>query len=988
MAYGVQTFFSLRPQWSDHRFDFKLPAGETGVNLTLSLYGAGEVCLDDVRIFPVAPPPASAPVRVKVMPYSFLDNTFCLGEKLPGVINFTFNAPDKKFKRKNMLLEVRMPAGFRVVDVRNNCTLTQKENGLWEIGLMQLLPNAISRPWYAQHGCAVMVESSLAPSEKLYPLTYRLRDGKWLGEENTLYLKVIPAVQGKRPQQFRSSAMLNNEWNFEKEGVQKIADFYMTSGFSAIFGAKGPVSKALKARKIPRYMQSSHFANGFKLGEGKKPEFAQFRMIDGKPYPRKVCPVEVYTRGAYYKEDIYGNFLKKHLVDEDNTDNFMPNWEPYYLDSKGCFCNRCRDEFIKYSKGTPSKAEIMKVWPGELLQKYAEEYFKFRSWQHGRLMVTLHKDIAALGKSAGKESILIPEVSWKCVTDKHNHYCKQYNVKDYMKELPWLEPWGPYLYHRAGQIYDYFPTRHLITYTAAGMMKKFMARHFPNGGAPKLIAFPHAYQSSDWVTEPEALAFETLSFFARGFEGVFCYYFPRGYDYRHWAAMAEANTLVSCYEKFIFEGKNDNSGVSVEALTPGPEHLFYPPGAEEPAGEEGNFPGLSKKKILQFQVWRNKGEMLICTGNFWQKGEHFFKLRIAGLEPGRKYGVEVSGTGYGNFTGRELAQGILMQTGALRWQFIRIGSSAVKEEFSQDSLKKLMIDRLPQIKKAAAWEKSHWKKISAYAASETPKVDYKAIQKITSAGVTLAPEKKSLRITTPVYTLTLDPGQGGRIHNWQSGKDVLVDSRKKWGYSVPAVWYPAEAALMLRSGMKIESISSNDSGITVKLSRMISAKDNRVLAGMKLELTYQFTASEVKSTVKFTNLLHDAVEFAFRFHNMPQLLSRKNREVGEVKFASGEVFKRSYVQKFIRTAKEDPLLEKAYKRTKHLSTAKSVPVRIGAPWSAHALEVTFAPHPHSIMLWDEERSACSTFEPVFQRTQLAPGKSAEFTMNAKIVSIK
>ena len=174
-----------------------------------------------------------------------------------------------------------------------------------------MLPNAISRPWYAQHGCAVMVESSLAPSEKLYPLTYRLRDGKWQGEENTIYLKVIPAVQGNRPLKFRSSAMLNNEWNFEKEGVKKIADFYITSGFSAIFGAKGPVSMALKERKIPRYMQSSHFANGFKLGEGKKPEFAQFKMIDGKPYPRKVCPVEVYTRGAYYKEDIYGNFLKK-----------------------------------------------------------------------------------------------------------------------------------------------------------------------------------------------------------------------------------------------------------------------------------------------------------------------------------------------------------------------------------------------------------------------------------------------------------------------------------------------------------------------------------------------------------------------------------------------------------------------------------------------------------------------------------------------------
>ena len=982
MAYGTQQYFSLRPQWSSHNFDFKLPANCKEISLTLSLYGVGEVCLDDVRIFP-AKPESTAPIRVKVMPYSFLDNLFCLGEKLPGVVNFTFNAPDKKFKRKNMLLELRLPDGFKVVDVRHNCTLTPRGKGVWEIGLMQLLPNAISRPWYAQHGCAVMIESSLPSSEKIYTATYRLKDGKWAGEKNTLLLKIIPAVHGKRPKKFRSAAMLNNEWTFEKEGVEKIADFYMTSGFSAIFGAKGPVSKAMKARHFHRYMQSSDLANGFKLGKGNKPEFAQFKMIDGKPYPRKVCPVEVYTRGPYYMKEIYGNILKSKIVDEDLTDSFMPNWEPYYLDSKGCFCNRCRDEFIKYSKGKPSKAEIMKVWPGELLQKYADEYFKFRSWQHGRLVVTLHKDIAALGKSVGKESLLIPEVSWKTATHKHNNYCKQYNIKEFMRELPWLEPWGPYIYHQAGQDYDYFPTHHLVTYTAAGMIKEFFRDHFPKGGAPKLIAFPHAYQSSSWVTEPEALAFETLGFFARGFEGVFCYYFPRGYDYRHWAAMAKANNFIARYEDFIFEGKNDNRGVSIQPLTGAPAKLYYPPGAEEPEGESGNFPGLSKKKILQFQVWRHKNEMLICTGNFWQKGEHFFKLKIKGLQPDRKYGVEVSGKGYSNFTGKELAAGILMQTGALRWQFIRIGAP-VKGRFSQADLQKLMNARLPRIRQALEWEKAHWEKVSAYSADDAPKVDHIALKKVSSAGVTLTPEKKVLKITSRRYSLLLDLAKGGRLHNWQCGKDVIITKRSKWGYGVPAVWYPEEAALMLRSGMKLESVTPDSTGITVRLSRIISSRDNKVLAGMKLELTHKFSVSRITSTAKFTNLLHDGVEFSFRFHNMSALLGRVGREVGELKFASGERFPRSYVQKIILTSKSDPLLEKTYKRTKHISRAKSFPVTLRAPWSKTALRLTFAPLPHSIVVWDEERNDCSTFEPVFHRIMLAPGKSAEFTMSAEI----
>ena len=118
---------------------------------------------------------------------------------------------------------------------------------------------------------------------------------------------------------------------------------------------------------------------------------------------------------------------------------------------------------------------------------------------------------------------------------------------------------------------------------------------------------------------------------------------------------------------------------------------------------------------------------------------------------------------------------------------------------------------------------------------------------------------------------------------------------------------------------------------------------------------------------------------------MSSLLSRQNRQVGEVLFASGERFPRSYVQKFIRTSAPDPLLEKAYKRTKHISTAKEFPVVLQAPWSKNALKFTFAPRPHSIMVWDEEKMDCSTFEPVYPRVQLAPGTSAEFTMSAEIV---
>ena len=980
---GIQPYFSLRKAWTSYSFDLRLPAGCTAAGLNFCLYGAGEAFVDDVRLYPVAAAADQGPVQVKVMPYSLQDNLFCLGEKLPGVVNFTFNAHDRKFKRKALLLELELPPGFRVVDARTNCPLTKAGENVWHIGLMQLIPLALKRPWYAQHGAAVMIDSLLPASEKLYTAKYRLRDGAWQGPASELKLKVIPAFYGKRPALFRSAAMVNNEWTFEKEGVRAITDFYLTSGFSCIFGAKGPVSHAMKKQGLPRYMGSSNLANGFRLGADPKPDFAQFRMADGKAWPRKICPVEVYTRGPYYKEAVYGKILKAALVDEDLTDNFMPNWEPYYLDSKGCFCNRCREEFVKFCGGKIPAEVIRKAWPGEILQKYADVYCTFRSRQHGKLMKALQEDISALGKAAGKESNFVPEISWRCVTNEHNVYCRQYNVKDYMYDFPWLEPWGPYVYNRAGQIYSYYPTIHLIPWVAGGMVKRFMAENFKGRKPPRLIAFPHSYQSSDWVTEPEALAFEILSYFVRGYDGVFCYYFPRGYDYRHWRSVAKANTLIARYENYTLKGRTDNAGVSLKPVTPLPEKLYYPPVAAEPEGAPGRYPGLSKLGPLQFQVWRLGEELLVCAGNFWQKGEIFFTLKAAGLDPRRRYGVEVNGAPYSNFTGKELAAGVLLQAGALRWRFIKIGAP-VKGGFGKDEMKRLLEARRPLIEKAVKWEKEHYAEVSSYAAAENPVIDYGKLKKVSSAGVTVTPKENGFQVKCAAYSLTLDPSKGGRLHNWKAGNDVLVSERKQMGFGVPAVWYPANAAFVLGSGMKLERITPVKEGVKVSLSRVLSAKDSRPLAGVKVELEHTFTASGVTSFCRFVNLLEDAVEFSFRFHNVPALLGKKEDKVGSLRFASGEAFPRNFVQKIFRVGTPDPLLEAAFKRANHRAEAGKFPVTLSAPWSATLLEADFSPRPRALVTWDSLRSDCSSFEAVFDRVQPAPGGKAEFSMKVNL----
>ena len=982
---GVQNSFKLRSEWTQYKVDLSLPAGCDGISVTLILYGAGEAYFDDVQLFPAEKVRKNSDrIGVRLSPHALLDNTYCVGEKLPGVMNFTFNAEARVFKRKNLKLELTLPPGFRVVDAREHCKVTAGKNNVWQIDLMKLSKFAFTRAWYMLQACSVMIESSLPASEKVYSASYRLTDGSWQGTLHGFQLKVIPAFHGVRPVKFRSAAMLGHEFTYTGEGVEKSVYFYDKSGFSCIHGAREKLAQAIKKLGILRYRSNYFLCNGFRLGAAPKTGNARFMLADGTHFKRKICPVEVYTRGPYYMKEVYEKILKKEIVDDDSMDIFMTNWEPYYLDSKGCFCLRCRDEFIKFSKGTPSASEIMAVWPKELLRKYADSYFKFRSWQHGRLVATLHKDAAALGKSKGKEGGFVPEISWRSATHAGNNYCKQYNVKDYMYELPWLEPWGPYIYNRAGLPYNYYPAAHLPTYVAAGMMKKFFNDHFKGRKAPGMIAFPHGHQGNDWVTEPEAFAFEMLCFFVRGWEGAFGYYFPRGYDYRHWRAAAEANTLISKYEEFTFNGVNDNRGVSVKGLTPLPEKLYYPPAWAEPAGEVGLAPGLSRMGPIQFQVWRHNGELLVCVGNFWQKGEHFFKLRIKGLEAGKMYGVEVGGEGFGNCSGKALEEGITLQCGALRWQFIKIGKSVKEGRFNEKFVKALLAERLPVIKKAVEWEKTYYNKISSYAAAENPVIDYKSVKSVTSNGVTVRAGKNDLLVKTPLYTLRVDPGKGGRIHDWKKGNDIFFSESKQLGFAVPGIWYPSKSAFQLNSGMKLEKISAAGAGVEIHLSRILTNKDKRQLAGTKFEVFHLFTKEGVTTRTRITNLLHDAIEIAFRYHNMPVLLGTRGKESGYVKFVSGETFQRDLDQKLIRVAENDPLLEKAFKIIKQHRTAKKTPVRLAAPWTKSCLEFTFPAALHSIVVWDNARQQLPTFEPVFKRSQIAPGKSAEFIMSTSV----
>ena len=82
--------------------------------------------------------------------------------------------------------------------------------------------------------------------------------------------------------------------------------------------------------------------------------------------------------------------------------------------------------------------------------------------------------------------------------------------------------------------------------------------------------------------------------------------------------------------------------------------------------------------------------------------------------------------------------------------------------------------------------------------------------------------------------------------------------------------------------------------------------------------------------------------------------------------------------------KEDPVLESAFKIVRRVCKAGKLPAVLSSPKCGTVLELAFPATPHSVVVWDDVRQDVPTFEPVFPRTQLDPGKSVEFVMQATL----
>ena len=974
---------TLPGEWEQRSFSFAAPPHTRRISLRFALYGQGQIFLDDVKL---AKTPVPEKADIYVSPLSYLDNTCCIGENQPGVISFVMrNEGQAKFKK--LTLNLLIPAGFRFHggnfdDSQVRCVKNPDGSTTAECVVQRFVSSMPAEGHSVWLRPSAVLIPELRASGKRYPLTYSLSDGAWHGAEKTIELKVIEAVRGKRPKHFITGIQTAHEFSLPAEKLPVIREFLVRNGLNALHGGSDALKKEVKKAGITRFSTRHTLSNGYRLGgNANRTEESYFRQADGKPFKLgmfKTCPVEIYRRGNFYRSEVYA-MLEEMVLKNDTADHIMPNWELQGTKFKGCFCDRCKEEFLLWMAGKAKPEELRAKWPKRIIADFEREWIRFRSHQHAKVCQTLEEDIRELGRKAGKESHFVPEIEYSQLLEGGLKTFAQYSALDFLEKLPWIDPWGPYVFADFTEKYVYYPGLHLLSFAAGEENQAFVKRHVKDPARrPRLIAMPQGFQCGSWVTEPEAIAFDTLSYFVNGWAGSVCYYFPQGYDQRYWNALAKANRIIADHEETVLKGQPTDA-VRFTPVTPCPAPLF--PAHHKGAGNLKQYlPSLDSRRIWQGRSYRRGDETVAALGNFWQKGELFALMQVRGLDEGGFYTVNSSEKySLGAFSGAELEKGILVHAGALRWNFFRIvpGKAGEGKLIPQAAMKAEMEKRLPRIRELAAWEKACAEKMRAAAAADEPVNDFSSIRPLANGPVSLnavqVMGKNQLQVTFPGGSALLDPALGGAVSSLSIGGKELV---REPGFGTSGFWTPRKVAHNVVKGFKFLGAKKiGAAGIEIELRRTVSELEKPPLAGVRIVRRLLFTPGSLTISSRLENTAASPRHFAFRFHMLPEHLAgpEGRAEFGGVGFDRGQGLR---ICRFNSPEKEIDTTWRA-----RLSEVRGPAFTVRKPGLPDLVITPGGAPVYGVIFWDTGTS--STVEPVFRTLTLAPGAAQDFTVNVQ-----
>lgn len=984
------------PEWHPHSLEFTVPPGTRDLNVTFRADGCGKVQIRNPQLVRLENR-NQIPVTVELSPFKLLDNTFALAPGLPGVMGFKFrnNLPKGTLKYGKIRMNLELPAEISVDGA--NCffgkevsrTEFSADGKKWtrrQFSLDGIIPYIRnSTDFNGWNIPDVMISGNAAPGTVWNNCRYYLtEDGKILGTPETFTLKMLPAFRkSTAPKQFFTGfSSVYNDLTFQQPELNKrIAEFVGRTGTTLmLMDADAEYSAMLRANGVRLIGAETYaIANGYRIGvpdAAQRPAYANYLDKNGKPVisgsHSLTCPAAIYNRTPYYNTFVLP-ILKKKLA---TLDGIVPNWEPYGTINRGCFCGSCRDEFAKFA-GIPAD-KIKEIWPAKVQPgfEYRDQIIRFRAEQHAKLIKTLHEDCLKTG--SGKIGFC-PEVGTDQIIVYPNHFYEQWEFTpyEYAGSLKWLNVWGPYVWFLADQPYAYTKGANLLTWEMARRVIRDYRKAFPDPSKrAKLMAMPHGSQCDGTALgQPESLVMDQLSSFLAGYDASVLYFFPRGYDHRYWQAFADCNTLIAANEDMVMNGK-PLSGVSAVPQSP------FPAPAENI--EPKFLPDVKKSDLLQIAAFEKDGRILAAVGNFWEKGDVVFKLSVPGLNPAKKYSVREKAfdrqfvkTAGQSFTGKDLADGILLHAGAMRWVFFEIEpetKSSAKAVTAADMLRELERCRKDN-QSAAEAEAARDKALHA-------ENDIGELKSQSSGAFSCKPVEKNgmtmLEISSGKNSALLNP-RGMSLDAWTLDGKAPMASR----FGMSAFWSPGRNGMVADANYRVTGQKISANGLSVTAEFTTNVRNYPQLAGLKIVKTVRFSPDlkKIEFSVELNNTQSVAMnEVGYRWFLQPQAL---DGHPGNGIECGGSFLKRPGTFMLLKT-NCDPASEKIIRR---LFNVKNDSVKVSgnefrfAVKNGPALRGSFSPAQAfgGVAVWDTAGMTRATFEPFYQPVIIPPGGKRAFS---------
>jgi len=1009
--------------WQKIKNQIIIPDGAAQMQIVFALYDIGSV---QVRNFALSRSDAAPGYEMKLFPMGMLDNEYHIAR---NQVNFIGFLPRNLSRRPviNPRLKITLPAGIKVLGIAPYMPQTMQKNQNPDGTVTYIVEpkvyyweRTIVEDFGGSYPVQLAVTSALPPGKKRYKFTYQALADGYAAPEETAYLQVISPLSGEQPKYFQSGIYDHRAVWAEPEVYRQFAREYKAMGFNSMLSFNCPeyMTGMLHQQGIFLFGNLAAISNGFAGAPAaeKRPEYTHFIGADGqvvKDYNGRFnlyCPLTVIQRTEYYKTVMLEQ-IRSALKERDHLSS---NWEPGHAQtSGGCFCDRCREDFIRYSKLPAS--EVQAAWPENILGKYRRLYMEFKSDQHGRYLSTLENDINAIAREMGKNSSgFMPRITRDLMLDSQFNLTdtNAFAVRFYADKIKWINGWGPYLGQHWSQLKRELPGSRIRMLTMARSVVRYMQQIVPDPAKrPRLLAFPIGL-CVNMLTVPEYLKMDTLSIYAAGWHGSLPYYFPSNYDARYWQKLAEANTLIARTEDVVMQG---------ERLTAPPPEIISP----YPAGLYAEINAPEKPiSSLQTEYFRKGNRFLLAAGNFWNNGEVFFKVKFTGLPAVKYFIIKDVETGNiwvndkkQNFSSAELSQGITLHAGALRWVFYQLTATDTftpppGKYITPQLVSQTMQQRLPSLQ--AAWaDENKFVKTQAKPVESPSRTDL--LDKFKAPGIEIkvrhvAPAKTALNRIHSADTLasgagqghtqiiirnqdnvwTVIPDQGACVTSWRYKDRELSYDQQKLGIGRGGSW--GNPASIWSRPFDVSRAEAVPGGAAIEFKRTLNSNDHVKLDGLQVTVRMEFTHNKLKISTRIKNAFNDTVKFAYRYQNVFGLLQNMaNHAPGKMFLTTpdGEIqIGRVNQHRFFRmqgVPPDDTMTKRLFKQTRPaIDIITSSAGRITSADGALQLNFNLTPAAdfHGFAVF--AGGAMQTLEPIFNACELPVGQEKNMIMELEV----